>query len=135
MSNEQQRWVKILPSAVHSEYGGWSNTYIGEVYRLLGKDSDGDFRLSLAPYRIEPEHTQDVFVYDEPREVVQPKQWRLKVDVPEWGLKKGQHSEYISNNMAKFSWQDYTASIPLSIMPYIADPVVEDESQSNAAQR
>lgn len=59
-------------------------------------------------------------VQDEPAEV---NTWELTIDIPEWGLKKGQHSEYISNNMAKFSWQDYTASIPVSIMPHVAKAV------------
>lgn len=123
MSNTtQQRYVRILPSAVHSEYG-WKQIDVGHIY-VLSRDN-GQVVTLIGGGFIEPQHVQEVYVYDEPREVVQPKQWRLNIDVPEWGLKKGQHSEYISNNMAKFSWQDYTASIPLSIMPYIADPVGE----------
>lgn len=61
-------------------------------------------------------------------EVVQPKQWRLKVDVPEWGLKKGYVSNAILGGEAHFDSAKcgYTFTIPLSIMPYIADPVGED---------
>lgn len=225
MSNTTQtRYVRILPSAVESKYG-WSEESINTIWKLH-KDKvnyyvivGGKESLAFVSH-IEPEHVQEVHVYDEPQhtkpfcrnhhngtdriaelekrvakleeqrrsdakqpepqqesnldkarrlypkgvrfksvmtghervsngdfrevetgiflygcgwvfrhgqwaEVVQPevKQWRLKVDVQEWGLKKGQQTDNVVAGFAKFSWQDYTASIPLSIMPYIADPV------------
>lgn len=59
-------------------------------------------------------------------EVVQPevKQWRLKVDVPEWGLKKGDTSKTVLSGYVEFSTLNGdSAHLALSIMPYIADPV------------
>lgn len=65
-----------------------------------------------------------VFYNGQWAEVVQPKQWRLKVDVPEWGLKNGDMSDLVRDSgEARFMPLGW---LPASIMPYIADPVGED---------
>lgn len=73
MSNET-RYVRILPSAVESKYG-WSEESINTIWKLH-KDKvnyyvivGGKESVAFVSH-IEPEHTKEVYVYDEPRGVV-----------------------------------------------------------------
>lgn len=118
--SKQQRYVRILPSAVESKYG-WKQIDVGYIY-VLSRDN-GQVVTLIGGGFIEPQHVQEVYVYDEPRKVVQPKQWRLNIDVPEWGLKKGQESAGLTTN-GEVAFQGYNGCLfPISIMPHIAEAV------------
>lgn len=77
MSNEQ-RYVRILPSAVESNLGRWYEHHVGAVLPIhhMSKHNDVEVYILYSPmfstntYMIEVYHTKEVYVYDEPRGVV-----------------------------------------------------------------
>ena len=81
MSNTQQRWVKILPSAVESKYSG-NILKSGDIHKVDWQYSDGCFVIFSHDQRfgtihIEHEHVQEVYVYDEPRELPATEPYRI----------------------------------------------------------
>ena len=83
MSNT--RYIRILPSAVESKYG-WKKYHVGAIYHIVdeaGKSDlvkEGTLRIALFKGQIssiEPHHVQEVYVYDEPRELPATEPYRI----------------------------------------------------------
>ena len=83
MSNT--RYIRILPSAVESKYG-WKKYHVGAIYHIVdeaGKSDlvkEGTLRIALFKGQIssiERHHVQEVYVYDEPRELPATEPYRI----------------------------------------------------------
>lgn len=86
--------------------------------------SSGEFK-ELHGYIYDAEHKSFVF-NGQWAEIIpaKPTAWRLKIDVPEWGLKKGQESiRRITHGQVWFYGGIGDYYFPLSIMPHIAEEV------------